>query len=391
MHYSDNPSRFRPHLSSHGFAKSLTPCQTRLTAKTAAVFAVNLLSAFFVVLPGSTILSQTVTAECLRPRLRIGAVIPLSAGPVSIGKSIMEGIILADEIHDRSGCVEFIFEDDQGLAKNTVLAVQKLIMEDKVKGLIISTAPTALAVNDIAEQYKIPMVALSILQKVVGTRRYVINHFVTVEEETRVALDEFKRRGYNTVAVLSTINDAMLSLRDHFVSALDSKTVLLNEELRRDDFDFRTISSRINKLSPDAVYVLLYPPQTGLFIKQLRAAGFSGDIFGAHNIEDFHEIEVSQGAMNGMWYVNGDESGDSFHSAFKKRFGNNASVGGANGYDVAKLFIEAATSQDINEHLHRVKGFQGAFGKYDATGQGNFHIPGTVKEVRGTDFVTLTR
>jgi branched-chain amino acid transport system substrate-binding protein len=331
------------------------------------------------------------TPQCPHPALRVGAVVPLSAGPVSVGTSIMNGIILADEIHDLNKCVEFIFEDDQFAPKNTVLAVRKLVERDHVQGLIISTSPTALAVNDIAEQYKVPMIALSILQKVVGNRKFVMDHFITVEEETRLVIDEFRRRKYKNVAVVSTLNDAMLTLRDNFISAVSPTPILSNEEFKKDDFDFRTTSAKIAKLNPDSVYILLYPPQTGLFVKELRASGFKNPIFGAHNIEDPHEVEVAHGAMTGMWYVNGDESGFDFHPTYKKRFGSDASLGGANGYDIAKLFIEASSAEDINQYLHTVKNFRGAFGIYDASGKGNFFIPGVIREVTPNDFVTLTR
>ena len=99
--------------------------------------------------------------------------------------------------------------------------------------------------------------------------------------------------------------------------------------------------------------------------------GYRGEAFGVHNIEDPHDVEIAAGAMTGMWFANGDESaGENYVASYVQRFKEKPSIGGANGFDVAKLIIEAAKNGgDLNQYFHSVKGFSGAFGRYGATGR----------------------
>ena len=302
-------------------------------------------------------------------------------------------IILADETYDRNDCVQFLFEDDQLLAKNTLAAVNKFINVDKVDGVLVYGTPTSLAVTDLVESRHLPMIALSILGRVVQGRQYVVKHWCTAEQLTQAVLAEVKRRAYQKVAIVSTQNDAMLGLRDLYKAAGPTQ-IVLDEEFIRDTFDFRSIATRILGAKADAVYVLLFPPQTGVFVKQLRELGFSGEVFGVHNMEDPNEVAASHGAMVGAWLANGDETaGEGYSEAYVKRFGTRLALGGGSGYDTAKLFIEAAqqTNQDLNTYLHSVRQFHGAFGVYNASGRNDFDFPAVIKVIEKDSFRTLAR
>jgi branched-chain amino acid transport system substrate-binding protein len=139
--------------------------------------------------------------------------------------------------------------------------------------------------------------------------------------------------------VVSTQNDAMLGLRDLF-GASKIAQVVLDEEFTRDSFDFRTVIARIIAAKVDAVYVLLFPPQSAPFMRQLREQGFKKDAFGVHNVEDPHEVAASDGAMIGMWLANGDETaGEDYPAQYLRRFGVASALGGGSGFDAAKMFI----------------------------------------------------
>lgn len=239
--------------------------------------------------------------------LKIGVSLPLTAGPISSGEAVKNSIILADEKYDSQKCVEFLFDDDQLLAKNTLTIVNRFIDVNHVDGLIVYGTPTSLAVGDIIEKNRIPMFALSILEKVVQDKTHIMKHWCTAERLNYAIKGEVKKRRYKKVAIVSTQNDAMLGLRDLFKKD-KIVTIVLDDEFIRDNNDFRTSIVKMIRNKADAVYVLLYPPQTGIFVKQLREQGFKGEAFGVHNIEDPREVEASGGSMIGMWLANGDES-----------------------------------------------------------------------------------
>ncbi len=283
-----------------------------------------------------------------------------------------------------------MFEDDQFQPKNTRTAALKLLDTDKVQGLIVYGTSTALAVTDLAETRHVPMIVLSILNKVVEGKHYVMKHWCTAERLNAAVVQEVRKRRYKNVAIVSMINDAMLRLRDLYLES-GVTPVVLNEEFAPNDYDFRTIASKIKQRNPDAVYVLVYPPQPGVFVKTLRGTGYSGELFGVHNLEDAGEVKVSNGTMIGMWLANADDNaGENYHSDYLKRFSQQTALGGASGFDAAKLFIEAAKSgNDLNDYLHHVSSFHGAFGVYSATKENDFDFTPVIKVIEANSFRKL--
>lgn len=329
--------------------------------------------------------AQSPTSSPCKSHLKVGVVLPLSGGPVSAGQAVQRSILLASEKYDPSACVKFFFEDDQLVPKNTVSAVTKLLNIDQINSLIVCGTGTSLAVADIAEQRHLPMIALSILGKVVAGRSYVVKHWCTAERLNEAVSAEVSRRGYKTIAIASTINDAMLGLRDLFLKT-NPQLVILNEEFAKDDYSFESFALHVRREKPDAVYVLMFPPQAAPFMKTLRTAKYSQDAFGVHNIEDPNEIKASEGSMIGMWFANGDDgAGENYRADYTAKYSEPPVFGGANAFDVAKLLIEAAQhGVDPNVYLHSVKNFSGAFGSYDATGNNDFNFKAVIKEVTET-------
>jgi branched-chain amino acid transport system substrate-binding protein len=342
----------------------------------------SFLTNLLLLLPSKALLAEEIVTK-------IGVVLPLTGGASSNGEAIRNSILLAEQEFNSENNVSFIFEDDQLKPSNTVSAVNKLINIDKVQGLIVFGSPTSLAVAPIAEQKKIPMLAMSIVDRVVLNRKYVVKHWVTAIKENELIDQEIKRRNYKTVAIVTTSNDAMLKLRDLFLNSEPPK-IVLNEEFANDDLDFRSTISKIKENNPDAVYVLLWAPQPGLFAKILRQSGYQNAIFGVHNLEDPNQVKASDGALNGAWYVSGDDrKANDYYAKYQKQYDSLPANGGINSYDATKLFIEGIKSGDLNNYLHTVKNFKGAYGTYSATGKNDFDIPAALKTIENNNFKFL--
>ncbi len=351
------------------------------------MFRVKFFSIFSIIL---VIFSPALHAEpeavCQR-KLKVGVSLPLTAGAVSSGESVKNSIDLADREFDTANCVEFVFEDDQLLAKNTVANVNKFLDQDSVDALVIYGTPTSLAVASIAEARQVPMLAFSIMPQVVKDRRYVMKHWSSAEVLNQAVVRESELRAYRKVAIVSTQNDAMLGLRDLFRQSRPA-AVVLDEEFSRDTFDFRASILKIINSKAEAVYVLLYPPQTSAFFKQLRELKFHNPAFGVHNIEDPQEVEAASGAMLGVWLANGDATrGLNYFVKYRQSYAKPPALGGGNGYDVAKMLIQAAQQKkSINDYLHNLHEFQGSLGVYSATPNNDFDIPAVIKVVSDSGF-----
>jgi len=335
------------------------------------------------------LLSVATLSSYANAEFKVGVVAPLSGMASSSGISISNSIVLASKKFDSRKTVEFIYEDDQLAPRNTVTAVNKLIKLDNVNALIVFGTSTSLAVNSIAEANKIPMIALSIDSKVVDGKYYVFKHWVSATVQNDLITSEVEKHDYNRVAVVSTVNDAMLKLRDLFKKEFPER-VVADEEMNKDDTDFKTVISKILSTKPEAIYNLLWSPQPGLFARKLREDGYKGVIFGVHNIEDPGEIASSRGALLGSWLVSGDDSGATeYHYEYFKTYHEHPTAGGINAYDVAKILIEGANSLDLPNYIRNLKGFKGAYGQYNATGKNDFEIPAAIKIVTKDGFKFL--
>lgn len=239
----------------------------------------------------------------------------------------------------------------------------------------------------IAEAEKTPLMAISILDKVTKEKSYVVRHFVSWQVENHLILKEVARLGYKRVAVITTINDATLALRDGFVGS-GLSDVVINEEFNRDDMDFRAVIAKINVRKPDAVYLLLFAPQSSTFMKMLRASGFSRPVFAVHNVQDESEVVAASGTFEGIWFITGDDSNGAFYfKRYEQRFGGYPAMGGANAFDLAKMIIEAAQQdKPLLPYLKTLKDFQGVFGTYSAGGDNDFEIEAGVKLIRNAKF-----
>ncbi len=322
--------------------------------------------------------------------VKIGVVAPLTGTKSSIGNTVKNSVTLASSRFNPSGEVKFIFEDDQFLPRNTVSAVSKLLLEDKVDGLLVYGSHTALAVSPLVETAKRPMIAFSIVERLVQGKEFTMKHWVPARTEQAALAEEVKRRGYKRVAIVTMQNDAMYDLRQLF---RDSKLaeIVLDEDFPPDNIDFRPTCARIKALNPDAVYNLLWAPQPAVFSKQLRAHGYEGAFFGAHNFEDMNEVKASQGALVGAWFVTLDDRGaGEYFKSYTERFSSYPTAGGVNAFDAAKMMIEGAKSTNLNTYLHTLKDFDGALGKYSASASNDFEIRAMLKVVGEGGFSPLT-
>lgn len=321
--------------------------------------------------------------------LTVGVILPLTGPIPSVGEAIKNTIQLADHELDKDNKVKFIFEDDAFVPRNSIAAVTKLINIDRIQALIIFGSTTTLAVAGIVEAKKIPTVSISTAADAVKNKKYIVRHLVSGEAEGSAVVEEVKKRGYKDVAIVSTIQDGMLYLRDLFAKSAPAK-IVMNEEFASTETDFRSTVAKIYQLNPSGVYVLLLPPQTGLFARQLRDGGYTGEIFSAHQLQQNDELVAAKGALLGAWFVGDDSLGSGeFNKRYRTKFGTEPVIAAHNAYDVVHLIINGAAKGDLNGYLHSVKDFEGVLGTYSATSDNGFGLKAIIKVVTPTGYKSL--
>ncbi len=320
---------------------------------------------------------------------KIGVCVGVTGNLASVGTGVRNAIILADRENDPDNRVEFIFEDDGFDAKRTAAAVRKLIGEDRVDGLIVLGSNTSLAVNGIAEDAKIPMIALGNSKKIFEGKKHVMMHFLNTDVENEVVVKEVKKRGFKRVAVIVSAHDAMIALSEAFKKDLPDR-VAASFELNTGETDFRAEITKIKAINADAVYNVFLPGPAAIFPKQLRQMGFKGELFSAHAVDDWSQVQNAEGALYGTWFVTGNVVRDpGFAERYRAAFDELPKLATPNGYDSAKLFIEASASSDMNGFLHEVKDFHGIMGTYGLNPEGYFNLPAELRRITPQGFVAM--
>ncbi|MCB9030408.1 MAG: ABC transporter substrate-binding protein [Deltaproteobacteria bacterium] len=309
---------------------------------------------------------------------KIGAILPLSGPLASVGEAVKNGMIFADEAFDHDNKVQFVFEDDAYLPKNTVTAFRKLVDKDHVKAVFVFGSPPSLSVAHLAEKAKLPMISVAMTEALTKGKDFVVRYNVTAKSIDREVRTEVKKRGYQSIAIVSTENDAMLDSRELFLKESPAK-VIYDQTFIPDQRDFRVSAAKIAELKPSAIFLLLMPPASSSFAKQVRALGYKGDIFGTPPLGVRQELEASDGALLGAWYISGnDRLAKGFYERYNKRHGEFPITEATYGHDIAKLLIEGAHAGDINSKLHSKDSFDGLLGRYGIDETNSFEVPTAV-------------
>ena len=284
--------------------------------------------------------SLSCLAETQSSAFSIGAILPLSGPLASVGEAVKNSMLIAQEKYDRDKRVSFHFEDDSYLPKNTVSAYRKLTSSSDLQGLFVFGSPSSLSVAPMAEKARLPMISIAMTSSLTDGKEYIVRYNVTAQSVDKEVRREVKKRNYSTVALVTTENDATLDIRSRFLKDPPTK-VVFDETFVPEERDFRATAAKILELAPSAVYILLMPPASANFAKQIRSLGYNGELFGTPPLGTREELEASQGALLGAWYVSGDDrAAKDFYDDYHRRHGVYPITEAAYGHDIAKLLIE---------------------------------------------------
>jgi branched-chain amino acid transport system substrate-binding protein len=325
----------------------------------------------------------------------VGVILPLTGDGAGPGTSVRNGMLLAmrklpPEDKQR---IEFVFEDDQMIPKNTVAAYQRLHSVVGIKAVITFTSATSNALAPIAEADQIPHLAIGSDPAISCGKKYVMNFMVMPATEARILVPEALRRGYKRIARINTIQQGTYALRDAFDEVNQGRiSLVLDEDYTPDNKDFRPFIIKLKSYKDiDAIFPNFLFGQVGAFAKQVREAGINLPLFGYHDFENLQELKVSQGALAGGWYANPASPSDGFVTEYQREFPDSALSFAAYGHDLVLLLAKArsagASSEEINHFLHRLKDFSGALGVYSADGKNSFTLPAMLKIVGENGFM----
>lgn len=326
---------------------------------------------------------------------KVLAILPLSGDLAQIGTAVKNGMLMAKDKHS---IINLEFEDDAGVPKNTVSALRKHLAIEKPLVVVCASSGTCKSISPILEQVQIPLIAVATDEEISKGKKYVVNFWVTPDEEAKIMVKEAMSRGYKNIAIFSTIHEGPLSIKRKFLAENKNQlNVVFDEEFSPDLKDFRSIITKFKALTKtkekevDAIFLNVFFGQNGIFAKQLRELGVLKDLFCIELFEDENEVRSSKGALYDQWYVQADDATGEFLKEYSTRYPTQSSFGAANGHDsimlIGKAINEGNQSPDeINNFLHSVKDYSGASGVYSSTSDNRYTLPATIKLVTKAGF-----
>ena len=322
--------------------------------------------------------------------LLLGHAAPLTGEPALVAAAVAadRGIRLAIEERNAAGGVKgrpvaLRAADTRGRPEAAATAATHLLLEERVQLLLADPAsPRALAVAPLADRHQVPLLAPSSTEARVTreggrTRPFVFRAGLEDRAEA-AAMARFARETLKLgkVAVLRDgASDGSVRRADAFLSrfrALGGQ-VVDDQSYRGGDADFRSQLAAIRRRKPEALYV---PggAEVAHVARQARELGMVLPFLGGLDWAGPRWLEPAWGALEGSFHAAAfapDDPGAAaqrFAKAFAARWGAPPDARAAQGYDAARLALDAleraegAGGAQVRDALAATRGFAGLTG-----------------------------
>ncbi|MBI4150227.1 ABC transporter substrate-binding protein [Candidatus Woesearchaeota archaeon] len=339
---------------------------------------------------------------------KVGFLGAMTGGAASIGVPTTEAARLAEEQINAQNLIpgkklKIVYEDDQCDAKSSSNAVQKLITQDKAVAIVGSLCSGAtLADAPISEQNKVLQLSYgSTNPSIKDAGDYIFRNVPSDANQGVEAAKLLKQLGAQKVAVTYINNDWGAGLKEVFVAAAAEQgmEVVAEETYEPSATDFRAQLTKVKAASPDMVYMLAYPADTGLVLKQLRELGLTLQVVGADASKDDAIIATAGQAAEGLIVtlpgVPASPELEAFATAYKAKYGKEYSAYTPEAYDAVMIVAKACAATDctstaMKNYLYTMGPYKGASGTYEFDENGEVEKSYDYFTVEGGKFVPYT-
>jgi len=305
------------------------------------------------------IAAQAVSAVRAEEPVKIGVILPYSGVYASLGGEITQGLELGFETYGpevAGRAFELITEDSEVKPNVGLSKVKKLVFRDKVDLLVGPVASNvANALRDFVHQQKLPLVIPNAGNNLLtGERcsRWVIRTSFSNAQITRGMGRWLVEHGYDSVYLIAADYAAGHQMMDAFRETYTAAGGSIAGEsfpALRGTKDFGPFLAQIKAAAPKAVFAFFAGGQAIQFVKQYEEFGLKESIklTGAGWLTSPLYVEAQGPAAAGILgilnYVPGIDNPENqaFQEAYQAKYGRVASEFAVQGYDTARLIVEA--------------------------------------------------
>lgn len=342
--------------------------------------------------------------------ITIGAVLPLTGDLASYGQNAHDGIVLkAEQINAQGGIdgkhLKVLFEDTAGQPAQAVSALKKLLTVDKAIAIIgeISSS-TTLAMAPVANKNAIILLSpAASAPEITDAGPYVYRIWPSdVFESSRMS--EYVRSGLiRNIAILYVNNDYGKAMVKGFRYALGTKAseiILSEDNFDSNATDVRTQLSRIRSTKAEWIYLISYPKDSAIILRQMTELGLRTKILATSSFEDPLVLAASAQTVEGAIFTSpvppasSNEVVAGFKMAYKKKFGKEPGLVADYGYDALGVLVEAIrtggpTREGVATGIKKQSAIQGASGIIKFDKNGDVLKPASMKTVKDGKYVWL--
>jgi branched-chain amino acid transport system substrate-binding protein len=306
----------------------------------------------------------------------LGMIVPTSGGEAASGTNMRNGAQLAvDEINAAGGVLgkklKLNVQDEACAAESAVAAANKLVSAKVVVSVGGYCSGATLPTREIFNRANIPMVIPA-----ANSDKLYEDHLPNVflingtgTQQAQAASDWITKRGATKVAIMNG-NDAYSKNIADLTAALVGSKLTANESYNPGESDYSAAVTAALKGKPDFIYLTGYYQESGLIIRQLKDAGYTGDIMVGDGSVDAELIKIAgestaQGVFATMTqtpkFIPGSED---WISKYKAKFKSEPGPYSTQSYDAVRVAAEAITkanSTDGKAIMAALDGMDGGF------------------------------
>lgn len=322
------------------------------------------------------------------PPVKIGVIGPLVGDEAAYGADVTAAVSLAvDEINNAGGVngrqLVAIFENGGCNGKDATTAATKLIDVDKVQVIVGGYCSSeTLAAAPLAEAAKVALISpASSNPSISQAGDYVFRATPSDAGQGTAIAAEMIKRGHHKIAAIIANTDYTLGLAGAFKENFEKLggVITVWELYDKDSKDFRTQVAKARASKPDAIYIVGYPTDGALIVKQIKQLRIELPLYGDETLGGADVIEsAGKDNIEGLVYATPKfdpawkRASEFLPRAQQKRGAElTLPVFAADAYDIVYLIAEALkqhpeqepTGQLVKDYLYTVKEYEGAGGR----------------------------
>lgn len=293
----------------------------------------------------------------------IGGTISLTGDNSMQGNRALNGILLAIDYANENGGINgknirFVAEDTQTSAKGAINAYTKLVQMNDVDAIISTGDVEFQAINDITNKSKIVTISTICSGMLENNRSpYLYRYCFNEKDQDAILMNYIKDSlQINDLSLLFPNNLWGKEIEKYNELGAKNASIQISQKETYDpnSLDQKAIALKLMQKNSNIICARGFGSGFEAVLKHLSELGYKGIIIGDITISLPTTINNTKGAVEGAYYVSVDlkDSYDEFTNLYKqrynKKYGEEASVWDALGFDSCIYIIEALRYAESN-------------------------------------------